>query len=64
MMGIWFLGAALGNVVAGLIAGEFDAENVQTMPAQYMQIVLTTGGAGLIFLIFTKPIKKLMGGVE
>jgi POT family proton-dependent oligopeptide transporter len=64
MMGIWFLGAALGNVVAGLIAGEFDAENVSAMPAQYLQIVLTTGGAGLIFLIFTKPLKKLMGGVE
>lgn len=64
MMGIWFLGTALGNVVAGLIAGEFDAENVNAMPAQYMQIVLTTGGAGLIFLIFTKPIKKLMGGID
>lgn len=64
MMGIWFLGAALGNVVAGLIAGEFDAENVNAMPAQYMQIVLTTGGAGILFLIFTKPLKKLMGGVD
>jgi POT family proton-dependent oligopeptide transporter len=64
MMGIWFLGAALGNVVAGLIAGEFDAENVGAMPSQYMQIVLTTGGAGLIFLIFTRPLKKFMGGVE
>jgi hypothetical protein len=29
-----------------------------------MQIVLTTGGAGLIFLIFTRPLKKFMGGVE
>ncbi len=64
MMGIWFLGAALGNVVAGLIAGEFDAENINAMPAQYMQIVLTTGGAGLILLLFTRPIKKLMGGVD
>ncbi len=64
MMGIWFLGAALGNVVAGLLAGEFDAENVASMPGQYLQIVLTTGGAGLILLLFTKPIKKLMGGIE
>jgi len=64
MMGIWFLGAALGNVVAGLVAGEFDADNVSAMPAQYMQIVLTTGGAGIIFLIFTKPLKKLMGGID
>jgi POT family proton-dependent oligopeptide transporter len=64
MMGIWFLGAALGNVVAGLLAGEFDAENIGAMPAQYMQIVLTTGGAGIIFLIFTRPIRRLMGGID
>jgi proton-dependent oligopeptide transporter, POT family len=64
MMGIWFLGTALGNVVAGLIAGEFDAENVSAMAGQYLQIVLTTGGVGLIFLVFTKPIKKLMGGID
>jgi POT family proton-dependent oligopeptide transporter len=64
MMGIWFLGAALGNVVAGLIAGEFDAENINAMPAQYLQIVLTTGGAGLLFLIFTKPLKRLTSGVD
>ncbi len=64
MMGIWFLGAALGNVIAGLIAGEFDADNVSAMPAQYMQIVLTTGGAGIICVIFSRPLKKLMGGID
>jgi len=37
---------------------------VASMPGQYLQIVLTTGGAGLILLLFTKPIKKLMGGIE
>jgi len=64
MMGIWFLGAALGNVIAGLIAGKFDAENLAGMPAQYMQIVLTTGGAGLVLLLFTRPVQKLMGNVD
>jgi hypothetical protein len=29
-----------------------------------MSIVLTAGGAGLIMLLLTKPIKKLMGGVD
>ncbi|MEM7612331.1 MAG: peptide MFS transporter [Pseudomonadota bacterium] len=64
MMGIWFLAASLGNLIAGLIAGEFDAENVGAMPDQYMQIVLTTGGAGLLLMLFTKPVRKLMGGVH
>ncbi|HEX2138401.1 MAG TPA: peptide MFS transporter [Woeseiaceae bacterium] len=63
MMGIWFLGTALGNLIAGQIAGEFDPNDLQAFPAQYWQIVLTTGGTGIIFLIFTKPLKKLMDGI-
>lgn len=64
MMGIWFLAASLGNLIAGLIAGEFDADNVAAMPDQYLQIVFTTGGAGLLLLLLTKPVRKLMGGVH
>jgi POT family proton-dependent oligopeptide transporter len=64
MMGMWFLATALGNLIAGQIAGEFDAENVAAYPDQYMSIVMTAGGAGLIMLLLTKPIKKLMGGVD
>ncbi|MEX2494984.1 MAG: peptide MFS transporter [Woeseia sp.] len=64
MMGIWFLATALGNLIAGQIAGDFDPNDLQAFPSQYWQIVLTTGGTGLILLIFTRPIKKLMGGIE
>jgi POT family proton-dependent oligopeptide transporter len=64
MMGMWFLATALGNLIAGQIAGEFDADNVAAFPDQFMQIVLTAGGAGVIMLLLTKPIKKLMSGVE
>jgi len=64
MMGMWFMASALGNLIAGQIAGEFDANNVAAFPGQYMDIVLTAGGAGLIMLLFSKPIKKLMHGVD
>ena len=64
MMGMWFLASALGNLIAGQIAGEFDANNIAAFPGQYMDIVLTAGGAGLIMLLFSKPIKKLMHGVD
>jgi proton-dependent oligopeptide transporter, POT family len=64
MMGVWFMGTALGNVISGLIAGEFNPNDLQAFPAQYWRIFLTIGGAGVIFLVFTKPLKKLMGGVE
>lgn len=64
MMGMWFLASALGNLIAGQIAGEFDSENVAAFPDQYLQIALTVGGAGLIMLFLTKPIKNLMRGVD
>ena len=64
MMGIWFLGASLGNLIAGLVAGEFDPKNVQQMPGLYFQVVFTSLGTGALLLLFTKPIKKLIGGIK
>lgn len=64
MMGMWFLASALGNLIAGQIAGEFDAENVAAFPDQYLQIFMTVAGAGLILLLFSRPVKKLMHGVD
>ena len=64
MMGIWFLSLSLGNLVAGLIAGEFDANNVAAMPAQYLHIVYFAVGVGAALLILSHPVKKLMGSVK
>jgi POT family proton-dependent oligopeptide transporter len=64
MMGVFFLGASLGNIIAGLIAGEFKAEAVDQMPQLYIQIVLTSAGSGLLLALFARPIRKLMGGVS
>jgi POT family proton-dependent oligopeptide transporter len=64
MMGVWFLGTALGNLIAGLIAGQFDHDAIGEMPDLYLQVVLMTVGSGLLLLIFVKPIRKLMGGVH
>jgi len=64
MMGMWFLSLSLGNLVAGLIAGEFDANNVAAMPGQYMHIVYFSVGLGAALLILSRPVKKLMGNVQ
>lgn len=67
IMGIWFLSVALGNLLAGLIAGEASGgteEALAEMPDQYMTIVLTTLGAALLLLIINKPLRKLMGDVH
>ena len=64
LMGVWFVSIALGNLIAGQIAGEFDPDNIQAFPDQYWFIVMTTAGTGLILLVLTKPLKKLMGGID
>ena len=67
MMGMWFLSVALGNLIAGRIAGGASGgteEALQQMPDQYMMIVMTVVGAGVLLLILSKPIRKLMGNVH
>jgi POT family proton-dependent oligopeptide transporter len=64
MMGMWFLSLSLGNLAAGLIAGEFDANNVAAMPRQYMHIVYFTVGLGAVLLALSRPVRKLMGDVR
>lgn len=64
LMGIWFVAASLGNLIAGLFAGNFDEENVQQMPALFQQVTLFSMGFGLLLLIFWKPVKNWMGGIS
>ncbi|HEX4151279.1 MAG TPA: peptide MFS transporter [Steroidobacteraceae bacterium] len=64
MMGMWFLSLSLGNLAAGLIAGEFDANHVAAMPGQYMHIVYFAVGLGAVLLALSRPVKKLMGDVR
>jgi proton-dependent oligopeptide transporter, POT family len=64
MMGIWFLATSLGNLIAGVLAGEFNAQAVHQMSGRYLQIVFTTMGTGLLLLVFIKPIKALMTGIK
>ena len=63
-LGIWFLGASLGNLVAGRIAGEFDAENVAAMPGQYLDIFWFGMVAAVVLFLLSPVVKRWMGGVK
>jgi POT family proton-dependent oligopeptide transporter len=63
-LGIWFLAVSLGNLVAGKIAGEFDAENVGAMPGQYLDIFWFGMVAAVVLLLVSPVIKRWMGGVK
>jgi POT family proton-dependent oligopeptide transporter len=64
VMGLWFLSLSLGNLLAGLIAGGFDANNLAAMPGQYMLIVYFAVGLGAVLLVLSRPVKRLMGTIE
>ncbi|MGH8178812.1 MAG: peptide MFS transporter [Steroidobacter sp.] len=64
MMGVWFLATSVGNLSAGLLAGMFETDNIAAMPGQYMKFVWFIVGAGVVLLLLSKPVKKLMGGVK
>ena len=64
MMGTFFMGLSLGNVFAGLAGGKLDPSQLSQMPDVFMQIVYLGVGAGLVFLAFSPPIRKLIGGAE
>jgi POT family proton-dependent oligopeptide transporter len=61
MMGVWFVGASLGNVFAGLVAG-----TLETMaPAQlFRTVAMIIGGVGVFALVLSPGVKKLMGRVD
>jgi POT family proton-dependent oligopeptide transporter len=68
MMGIWFMGTALGNVVAGLVAGEMDPAAVAADPGRLVSMFGTVAlfviGSGILFFLFQGPIKRLSVGVD
>ncbi len=63
LMGIWFIGSSLGNLIAGLFAGGFDEKNVAQMPALFQSVAVFSVGAGLVLLVFSRPLKRWMGGM-
>ncbi|GMV06571.1 MAG: MFS transporter [Gemmatimonadota bacterium] len=61
MMGIWFVGAALGNLFAGLVAGRLA--NLPPAPL-FQTVALTIGAVGIFASLASPLVKKLMGGVK
>ena len=64
MMGVWFLASSLGKLSAGLIAGRFDPNDLAAMPGHYFDIVLYGCGVGILLLLASGRVTRLMGGVR
>jgi len=60
MMGIWFLAASVGNLVAGLVGGHVDPSKLEQTPAVFngtaMALFVAAGILGLLIV----PIRRMM----
>jgi proton-dependent oligopeptide transporter, POT family len=64
MMGVWFLAAAVGNLIAGLVGGRVDPEKLDQIP---QLLIVTTASlmiAGIALGLLAIPIRRLMKGVQ
>lgn len=61
MMGIWFVATAVGNLFAGLVAGELETLAPSSL---FWSVAMIVGGGGIVALLAAPPVKKLMGDVE
>ncbi|MAQ93252.1 MAG: MFS transporter [Rhodothermaceae bacterium] len=61
MMGVWFLGASVGNFIAGSIAGFYDTLNLPSFMGLVAAIAII---AGIGFFFLAGPMKRMMASAE
>jgi POT family proton-dependent oligopeptide transporter len=64
VMGIWFLAAALGNKLAGLLAGEFKSDSPAALASFFQTQAIWVAAAAAVLFALSPWVKKLMGGVR
>ena len=72
MMGIWFMAASLGNLIAGLLAAQIGATEAAAAgdisPGQaadvFVLVAAVSIGFGLLLLLGGGLVKRMMGGVK
>lgn len=64
ILGIWFLAAAWGNKLAGILGGGFTAADPAALTQFFLQQAAMVGVATLALFLLVPWIKQLMGGVR
>jgi POT family proton-dependent oligopeptide transporter len=60
MMGVWFLASSLGNLIAGLVGGHVDPENLAQTPLVFKGTTIALVVAAVILFALTPLIRKLI----
>src|SRR5207253_5336896 len=64
VMGIWFLAAALGNKLAGVLGGEFTATDGAGLAHFFLLQAFWVLGATVALVLCVPWVKRLMGGAR
>jgi proton-dependent oligopeptide transporter, POT family len=64
MMGVWFLSISFGNFAAGEAASYFEGGSQEALVGLFSKIAAVPIIAGMILVVLTPSIKKLMGKVR
>ncbi len=64
MMGIWFLAASLGNLVAGLVGGGVDPEKLDQTPKVFTWTTIALVISAIVLALLAIPISKMMRNVS
>jgi proton-dependent oligopeptide transporter, POT family len=60
MMGVWFMAAALGNLIAGRVGGNIDPEKLEQMPLLLQRTSLSLFVAAAVLALLIIPIRRMM----
>jgi POT family proton-dependent oligopeptide transporter len=61
MMGVWFLAAAVGNYIAGTLAGHFDEKAEGAVFNLFSSVAIATIASALVLAAITPYARKLIG---
>ncbi len=58
MMGTWFMGAALGNLIAGMVAGKMES---MPLPSLFGAVALSGFAFAVVFVVAIPLVRRLVG---
>lgn len=61
MMGVWFMADALGNLIAGIVGGHVNPENLREMPQLFQRTTISLFIATVVLAALVIPIRRMMG---
>lgn len=64
VMGLWFCASALGNLVAGIMGGNIDKEQLQSMPALFSHVAIALMICAVVLAILIIPIRKMLQNAD